>query len=242
MNCSHDLIEAYMDEELDPRLRAAAEEHLANCQSCSETHARLRDQKAAIRSGAPYYTAPAQLERSVRDALRSTAGRNVSWRWLAIAASILLAISVAWNIRLSQRRTTQNDLLAQNILSDHIRALMGTHLLDVPSSDRHTVKPWFDGKLDFSPEVKDFAPQGFALIGGRLDYMADRTVAALVYQRRRHVINVFTWPSDASPAPQSHFSRNGYNMVHWSQGGMTYWAVSDIPVSELEQFENLYEK
>ncbi len=239
MNCSSNLIEAYLDEELDPALRATVEEHLANCQDCSEAHARLRGQKAAIKSAAPYYTAPAQLERSVRDALRSAAGRNRSWRLLAIAASILLAMSVGWNIRLSQRRNAENDLLAENILSGHIRSLMGTHLLDVPSSDRHTVKPWFDGKLDFSPDVKDFASQGFPLTGGRLDYLGDRTVAALVYQRRQHVLNVFTWPSNSSS--ESHFSHNGYNMVHWSGGGMTYWAVSDIPIAELEQFKDLYE-
>jgi anti-sigma factor RsiW len=246
MNCSHGLIEAYMDEELDPGLVATVQEHLMGCQSCCEENSRLREQQASIRLIGPYYTAPAQLERSVRDALErpagNAAGRNTPWRWRAIAASILLVLSVSWNIRPSHRQTDDNDLIAQNLLAGHIRSLIGTHLLDVTSSDQHTVKPWFNGKLDFSPEVKDFASQGFELIGGRLDYLADRTVAALVYRRRQHIINVFTWPSDSSPVMGSLFSRNGYNVVHWTYAAMTYWAVSDISIAELGHFEELNEK
>jgi anti-sigma factor RsiW len=249
MNCSRDLIEAYMDEELDPGAKASVEEHLSNCQACSETYSRFCTQKANIRSAAPYYAAPSQLQRSVRDALRQAAANeakpaasSLPWRWLAIAATILLAISVSWNMRPSPQRTVENDLVAQNILSDHIRSLIGTHLLDVPSTDQHTVKPWFNGKLDFSPDVKDFASQGFPLIGGRLDYLMDRPVAALVFGRRQHVINVFTWPADPTLRAESHYSRNGYNAIHWSHGSMTFWAVSDIAPTELGQFKNLYDK
>ena len=104
------------------------------------------------------------------------------------------------------------------------------------------MKPWFNGKLDFSPEVKDFAAEGFPLIGGRLDYLMNRTVAALVYRRRQHVINLFTWPSDSPAVVEDHFSRNGYNVVHWTHGGMTFWAVSDLAINELEQFRDLYRK
>jgi anti-sigma factor RsiW len=249
MNCSSDLIEAYMDEELGSASRVAVEEHLSNCQACSEVHARFREQSASIRSNAPYYHAPAHLQQSVREALRRTAAseaaamsRSTPWRWMAIAASILLVISVSWNLRRPQARIAEKDLIAQNILSDHIRSLIGTHLLDVPSSDQHTVKPWFNGKVDFSPDVKDFASQGFPLIGGRLDYLTGRTVAALVYQRRQHVINLFTWPADSSAMEESHLSRNGYNVVHWTHRAMTCWAVSDVGVAELEQFKELYEK
>ena len=249
MNCSRDLIEAYMDEELDPGLSAPVEEHLSGCQTCSEAYSHFREQRENIRSAAPYYTVPAQLERSIRDALRQAAANegkpaagNLPWRWLAIAATVLLAISVSWNLRPSPRRTAESDLIAQNVLSDHIRSLIGTHLLDVPSSDQHTVKPWFNGKLDFSPEVKDFASQGFPLIGGRLDYLMGRPVAALVYGRRQHVINVFTWPADSSAIAENQFSRNGYNAIHWAHGSMTFWAVSDIAPAELTQFKNLYER
>src|SRR5580658_2495011 len=249
MNCSQDLIEAYMDEELEPGLSASVGEHLLNCETCSEAYSRFRAQKANIRSAAPYYTAPEQLERSIRNALRQAVANEAKpaasrppWRWLAIAATVLLAVSVSWNMRPSPRRTVENDLVAENILSDHIRSLIGTHLLDVPSSNQHTVKPWFNGKLDFSPDVKDFASQGFPLIGGRLDYLMDRPVAALVYGRRQHVINVFTWPADPTLMAESHYSRNGYNAIHWSNGSMTFWAVSDIAPTELTQFGDLYEK
>jgi anti-sigma factor RsiW len=249
MNCSRQLIEAYMDEELDPDLRAAVEEHLSTCQDCSEVHARLREQKAGIKLAAPYYTAPVAVERAVRESLRRAAadeagarGQDTNWRWLAIAASILLAASLAWNVSRLRPGIAENDLVAQGVLSDHIRSLMGEHLLDVPSTDQHTVKPWFNGKLDFSPDVKDFAAEGFPLVGGRLDYLMNRTVAALVYRRRQHVINLFTWPSGSSAVEESPFSRNGYNVVHWTQGGMNFWAVSDLARNELEQFRDLYRK
>jgi anti-sigma factor RsiW len=241
VNCSRDLIEAYLDEELTPGPKSAVEEHLAGCADCSAAYGRLSEQRANIKSAAPYYSAPAQLQQSVRDALRREAStKSTPWRGLAIAASVLLAVSVAWNVRQAQPRNAENDL-AQNVLSDHIRSLMGTHLLDVPSTDQHTVKPWFNGKLDFAPDVKNFAAQGFPLIGGRIEYLADRSVAALVYHRRQHVINVYTWPSSSADGA-SHFSRNGFNVLHWRNGSMTWWAVSDIPMAELEQFKALYQK
>src|ERR1700677_1664999 len=131
MNCSRDLIEAYMDEELDPGLTVSREEHLSGCQSCSEIHSRFRQQRADIRSAAPYYTAPAQLERSIRDSLRQAAAKetketanNQPWRWLAIAASVLLTVSVSWNMRPSSKGIAENDVMAQNILADHVRSLI----------------------------------------------------------------------------------------------------------------------
>ncbi len=249
MNCSGELIGAYMDEELDAGLKASVEEHLSTCQDCSEALARLREQKAGIKLAAPYYTAPVPVERAVREALRRAAAdeagvtrRDTNWRWLAIAASVLLAMSVVWNLSGPRPGVAENELVAQGVLSDHIRSLMGDHLLDVPSTDQHTVKPWFNGRLDFSPNVKDFTAEGFPLVGGRLDYLMNRTVAALVYRRRQHVINLFTWPSGSSAVAEDHFSRNGYNVVRWTQGGMTYWAVSDLNLKELEQFRDLYKK
>ena len=248
MKCSRELIEGYLDEELDPGLHAAVSEHLVDCQRCSETYARVVEQQSAIRSLAPY-TVPAGLEESIRRALRESVARNeeaqpsnVPWRWMAIAASVLLAASVTWNIDHLPSRAPQSNLIAQNIMASHVRSLIGTHLTDVVSSDQHTVKPWFNGKLDFSPEVKDFAGQGFPLVGGRIEYIADRPVAALVYHRRQHVINLFTWPSNPSYAKESHFSRNGYNVVQWSNASMTYWAVSDIPSAEVHQFQDLCTK
>jgi anti-sigma factor RsiW len=158
---------------------------------------------------------------------------------LAIAAALLLAVSAAWNVALYRSRSSGADLIAESVLSSHVRSLMGTHLLDVPSSDQHTVKPWFNGKLDFSPDVRDFAAQGFPLIGGRIDYVGGRPVAALVYQRRQHIINLFTWPSAAADG-EPDVTHNGYHVRHWNSGGMAWWAVSDLNPGELRQFENLY--
>jgi anti-sigma factor RsiW len=251
MICSRELIEGLVDEELDPATKAEVEEHLGGCPNCSATYSQIREQQAAIRSYSPYYNAPAHLEQSVRDALRRTSsektrveGRNASWRLLAIAASVLLVCSLGWNISQLHTRAPEQEIMAQNILSSHVRSLIGTHLLDVVSTDQHTVKPWFNGKIDFSPVVRDFSLQGFPLIGGRIEYLSGRTIAALVYQRRKHIINLFTWPSSASAGniKESRFARNGYNELQWVDASMTYWAVSDLGLAELQQFKDLCTK
>ena len=245
MNCTRELIDGFVDEELDPGLRAEVEDHLANCRDCSEAYSQIRARQAAIRSFAPYYDAPAQLHQSIREALRRASGkpkvevRNVPWRMLAIAASVSLVFSLAGNLSQLHTKTPESEIIAENILSSHVRSLIGTHLLDVVSTDQHTVKPWFNGKIDFSPVVNDFAPQGFPLIGGRIEYLSGRAVAALVYQRRKHIINLFTWPSVAADAKESRFSHNGYNELEWTDASMTYWAVSDLGPAEIQQFKNL---
>jgi len=129
------------------------------------------------------------------------------------------------------------DAVAQEVVSSHVRALMGDHLFDVRSTDQHTVKPWFLGKLDFSPPVDDLAQAGFPLTGGRLDYVAGRPVAALVYTRGQHAINLFVWPgaSDAAGSPDARAIR-GFHVRHWMQGAMSYWAVSDVNDADLDQF------
>jgi len=134
-------------------------------------------------------------------------------------------------------RVDPEQLLADNVLSAHVRSLTGTHLLDVPSSDHHTVKPWFNGKVDFSPGVKDL--EGFPLLGGRLEYFEGHPAAALIYGRHNHIINLFTWPSAAITGPSKQ-TRNGYHLQHWFGDGMTFWAVSDLNETELSQFVSLY--
>jgi len=249
MRCasSRPLLELHLDGELSASESAEIQEHIENCAACDGLYRRLEHLQSDIRMQVTRHTPPAQLQQRVQAALREAAGsepqpRRMHWNWMALAASILLVISTGWNIAsLRSRDSAARDILAQQVLSSHLRSLMGTHLLDVPSSDQHTVKPWFNGKLSFSPDVKDFSNQGFRLVGGRIEYIADRPVAALVYQRRQHFINLFTWPSP--PAPQNGYGelkRSGYNIMSWTKDGMTCWAVSDLQTGELEQFAELY--
>jgi len=254
MKCAsaRELIESYLDDELDSGLRVEIQDHLTSCSSCSETHARFRELQRDIRTQAPYYDSPASLEQRIRDALAQAAKSDIStsgatgpsptWRWIAVAASVLLAVSLALNLTLFRSARGDRDIIAQNLVSSHVRSLIGTHLLDVPSSDQHTVKPWFNGKLDFAPDVKDLAGQGFPLIGGRIDYMANQPVAALIYKRRQHVINLFVWPSTSSVSSAEELSQKGYNLIHWDKAGMNYWAVSDLSLNELLQFRTLYKE
>ena len=253
-NCSRELIEAYLDEELDASLRAAVERHLAACPDCSHVHAGLLSQKADIKAAAPYFRTPANLRQSIRGALEQAAAEQseppahtaprrgmaitAPWRGLAIAASLLFLVSVSWNV-IQMRSRAAGSELADAIVTDHIRSLIGAHLLDVPSSDQHTVKPWFAGKLDFSPDVRELSAQGFPLVGGRVEYLEGRRVAALVYQRRLHVINLFIWPAGPS-GTEAALSRNGYNLIHWTTGPMTYWAVSDANAADLATLRDLY--
>jgi anti-sigma factor RsiW len=150
-----------------------------------------------------------------------------------------LGVSATWNVAQFRSHVDRERLSADYVLSAHIRSLAGTHLLDVPSSDRHTVKPWFNGKLDFSPEVKDL--EGFPLLGGRLEYFEGHAAAALIYGRHAHTINLFTWPS-ATPAGAGTRTLNGYHLQHWSANGMTFWAVSDLSDTELSEFASLYRR
>jgi anti-sigma factor RsiW len=244
MNCSDELIGGYLDLELDLSLTVVFEEHLAACKHCSEICATVRTQKNAIRSQTPYYAAPARVERAVGEALRKSTRPErgafvqlLTWPRLAIAPCVLLAAAIAWNA--VAFRHDQREVIAQTLIASHVRSLIGNHLLDVTSTDQHTVKPWFNGRIDFSPEVQDFGPQGFPLVGGRLDYVDGRTVAALIYRRRQHLINVFTWPTSSAYSKESQFARNGFNVLQWSDASMTYWVVSDVDSAELSEFRRL---
>ena len=249
MRCasSRPLFELHLDGELSASESAEIQEHIENCAACDGLYRHLEHLQSDIRMQAPRHTAPAHLQQRIQAALRNATAsepqaRPLRWNWMAVAASILLLVSMAWNIAsLRSRNSAAKDVLAQQVLSSHLRSLMGTQLLDVPSSDQHTLKPWFKGKLNFSPDVKDFSSQGFRLVGGRVEYISERPVAALVYQRRQHFINLFTWPSlSSSQSAYSEMKRSGYNLVSWTEDGMTCWAVSDLQASELEQFAELY--
>jgi anti-sigma factor RsiW len=238
------LLEPYLDGELDAAQKAEVEAHLNQCASCTAAYRRLSELGTDLRTLQPRYTAPEHLQKRVLSAVRKEARGRQGWRlrpsnaW-AIAASVLLAVSLGWNVKLLQSPKNPATELAQEIVSSHVRSLIGAHLLDVPSTEQHTVKPWFNGKLDYAPDVKDFAAAGFPLIGGRVDYIDRRPVAALIYKRREHVINLFVWPSNSPlAAPES---VNGFNLVAWNKAGMNYCAISDLNEAELRQFAGLYQ-
>ncbi|HYQ87435.1 MAG TPA: anti-sigma factor [Bacteroidota bacterium] len=240
-------IHAYIDGELDLGTSIEIERHLDSCDACFQSYKQHRSLHTALKQSALYYEAPEELQRRIyasvkaTDRSRSLSSRMRDWspRILTLAASFAVVVLIAWNLgRLA--RPSQNDMVSQQVLESHIRSLLANHLTDVPSSDQHTVKPWFNGKTNFSPVVKDLSAQGFPLIGGRLDYVNDLRVAALVYQRHQHVINLFTWssPGEAGRAVDS-MTRGGYNLFGWNKAGMSYYAVSDLNATELQEFIQL---
>jgi len=232
-----------MDGELDPLKHLEIEQHLQHCAVCSQSYKADQALQTAVKTGAQYFPASADLRKRIQTSVRQVGKSQrtlpvMPWRWLAVAASVAVVVILAWV--LSPRGLDTEQLVAQEVVSSHVRSLMVAHLADVMSSDQHTVKPWFTGKLDFSPPVKDLSKEGFPLVGGRLDYLENRPVAALVYKRRNHVINLIIWPSSHDTHVKTKaLARQGYHLVHWSKAGMTYWVVSDLNDTELQEFVRL---
>jgi len=241
------LVHGYPDGELDLVKSLEVERHMRECE---EYGRELREQTAlrlAINRDLPYFDAPTGLRRRVRASLRhahkaETNAARFGWRWPLAFASLALAAVFVFALLLPLRsRQAGDDLLAQEVVAGHVRSLIAEHLTDVPSTDRHTVKPWLDRRLDFAPPVRDLSAEGFALVGGRLDYLDRRAVAALVYQRRQHLINLYVWPSTPGDrAAETANARQGYNLISLIDSGMTFWAVSDINADELREFVNTF--
>lgn len=237
-------LDPYLDGELADGEAAELEAHLRACPECAGLERRRRALRSALRAGLPRFPAPDGLRARVRAALRAQGKQSFHYRlpWRPLAVAAALVVVAVGSYQLALRRAAGNTL-AEQVLASHVRSLMPGHLADVASSDQHTVKPWFDGKLDFSPPVADFAGRGFPLIGGRLDYVGGRSVAALVYGRRRHTINVFVSP--ASPATEDTpgtVTRQGYHLLHWVGPEYSYWVVSDLGLPELRDFATLLQE
>jgi mycothiol system anti-sigma-R factor len=253
MSCdfSGTLLHAYLDGELDAMRAAEFERHLETCRECTATLGAAESLRSSLQRAQLYETAPAELRKKIRYELKiSTGGASSSKvaarRWLAAAAAILLVTAVAWfavpHFR-SMGPESASSVTSAEVIDAHIRSLQAGHLTDVASTDQHTVKPWFDGKLDFIPPVRDYMDEGFPLIGGRLDVLGERNVAALVYGRRKHFINVFVWPTKEPDTPiHPPGSRQGYQWVHWRHKGMEFCAISDVSAQDLNELARLFEQ
>ncbi len=232
------LLGASLDGELDAAISLRIERHLTECGSCLNMFKNLEILRDEIAAADLDWSAGVDL-RPLRAAIHRK--NHPSWwrtaRWnaavLAAVAAVLLVI-----VLLPGRFASHNSVDRQ-IVDDHVRSLMADHLIDVPSSDRHTVKPWFQGKLDFSPAVPDLSAHGFVLIGGRLDVIAARPAAAIVYKRQNHVINLWMAPADATERAPVLTDFDGYHLIRWQRNGMSYWTVSDLNSAELRAFVDL---
>jgi anti-sigma factor RsiW len=254
------LVQAELDGELDAAQAAALAAHRGGCPICQAAAAELARARSLLDAEALYQPIPGDVRSRVMAQLTTARPRGdtadwlppqslvlARWRrwwsrsWSSAASFGLGATSAAAVVLLVLAPNQPN--LAEQIVAGHIRALQPGHLEDVASSDGHTVKPWFDGRLDFAPPVRDLAAQRFPLRGGRLDYVAGRPVAALVYQRDKHVIDLFVWPAAGNTGrPPETAQRQGYNVVHWSEDGMALWAVSDIEPSQLREFAEVWRR
>ena len=229
-------IHPYVDGELDAGNARELELHLNACEQCRGIEQRIRALRDALSRSEPGYRAPARLQKHVRKALRLEAKPSRQIWWLVFATGVACTLLLLAFAFFQTTRASRN-AIADEVVANHVRSLLAAHLVDVASSNQHTVKPWFDGKVDFAPEVRDLAANGFPLVGGRLDYLNGKTVAALVYERNKHPINLFVVPASTNRSSQpSALTRRGYNLIHWTRGEMDYWAVSDLNAEELHQF------
>lgn len=240
MNCDEckNWLHPYVDNELDTPLALQVSAHVKTCEVCNAQLLNLQKMRELIQKNAPYHAAPELLKNKISNkiSLKSTSTSTSKWQWLAPAASsIALAASVLFYISVP----SQQDLLINDVVSSHVRSLMENHLTDVTSTDKHTVKPWFTGKLDFSPPVVDFTAEGFPLIGGRLEYLHHKNTAALVYKSNKHVINLFIAPTEKNNSSPQAFNQHGFNIISWKKDHLAFEAVSDLNAEELNAFSKI---
>ncbi len=249
MNCDFNrtVLHGYLDGELDATRSADFERHLEGCRECATVLGSEESLRSSLQRSGLYESAPVALRKKIRAdlaaATKSPSGIRIpAWRWLAVAASILLVAGVSWFSwpRPAKDSASTVPFTAAEMIDAHVRSLQPGHLTDIASTDQHTVKPWFDGKLAFVPPVKDYADEGFPLIGARLDVLGGQNVAALVYTRRKHIINVFVMPTKEADTPiHQPGLRQGYQWRHWRRQGMEYCAVSDASDSDIYELAQL---
>jgi anti-sigma factor (TIGR02949 family) len=250
MQCNdcREALNAYIDGELLPERGESVRDHLASCVDCKREYDALMAVSASIKESLVQYAAPAQLEDRIRKAVAADdfggdrSPRRITRRWPQLAAAgILIALASSGLTYAIASRSSGTTTVADQVVASHIRSLMPGHLTDVASSNLHNVKPWFAGRIDISPVVPSLDTAGFPLVGGRLDYVDGRPVAALVYMRRQHVINVYSWPTAApSTTARRLADSHGYHVINWRNAGAELWAISDVDPQELERFVRLF--
>jgi anti-sigma factor RsiW len=238
------LINAFVDDELDLAARLDIEERTRLDAGLASKVDALRQLREAVRDSADYHAAPAALrERLARSmapvrtppARAPVAAAAVVWRWLAwrpLVASLGVIAALAVTVNMAWLRSTQEERVLDDVVASHVRSTLGQHLVDVESSDHHTVKPWLSSRLDFSPPVSELQIPGSVFLGGRVDYLDGHPVAALVYKQGAHVVNSFVWPASAKDRQPEFSTVRGFQTAHWSRGGMNHWVISDVNSAE----------
>jgi len=239
-------LHAYLDGELDAAGSSDFNQHLRSCPECAAALGREEKLRQALQESRLYARAPAGLKLRIQENLpgpraqKSKSAGWLAWRWLTVAAALLLAAFLGWRQLSTSNERTYREIAAIAAVDAHLRSLQPGHLVDVESSDQHTVKPWFDGKLDFAPPVRDFASNDFPLLGGRLDVVEGRTVAALVYGRRKHFISVFVEKTAPHTSWNGSGEAQGYHWTAWDKSGFSFCAVSDVSTSDLDRLKQLF--
>ena len=246
-NEAESLLPAHVDGELAIREGWLLDEHLRGCAACRARHSAAQSVHAAVSAHATRFRAPDGLVDRITDALPAAPARAAPkvtrfWYGWGIGAASAATMAIALGIGLHITQPNSDDRVADEVVANHVRSMLTGHAVEVASSDQHTVKPWFNGKLDYAAPVLDLTAQGFPLAGGRLDYLDHRPVAALVYRHRLHLINVFVLPTNdgAKAGTPLKLSRQGYAVERWSQAGMDFWAVSDVDAGALDELRALY--
>jgi len=237
-------IALYLDDELTLSDKREIETHMDRCPDCRASLNNLKSLGAALRQHAAG-DAPSQLRANIRGSLKDITGEEkglASWApWLSLSGGgFALVAALIWGTLTFNLSSISTTGMTNEIIAAHVRSLLVDHMVDIRSTNTHTVKPWFSGKLNFSPLLKDLSRQGFLLAGGRLEYIKNKTGSALVYKRRKHIINVFTIHSSKLPAARQYVQEQGYNVLYWSASGLEHWIVSDLNIKELTQFADLY--